>query len=220
MRATGLSLALCLAGTLVVSAEAWSAPPSAVLDRPAPLVCSDAPAHPGLKTTDTAMQRGYGDEPGDAMNGQHGRHDKPSDTAVSEDANLASLPTNNSVLVHNHLNAHSAVLDTVGQDHDPSMASGSDAQALGLTVRPLTQTERQSLGVDSGLLVTGVSAGMGLKAGFQPGDVVLSLDGVDVTTSDQFYKLAQKLPHDRPVPVLVHRPTSTLFLPLEAPARR
>ena len=125
-----------------------------------------------------------------------------------------------SLAARNHLSAHSAVLDTLGQSHDVSMAGGGDSQTLGLTVRPLTSAERQSLGVDGGLLVTGVSAGRGLKAGFQPGDVVLSLDGVDITTPDQFYKLAQKLPHDRPVPVLVHRPSTTLFLPLEAPARR
>ncbi|HEY4128209.1 MAG TPA: PDZ domain-containing protein [Gammaproteobacteria bacterium] len=118
------------------------------------------------------------------------------------------------------MSVRSAVLDTLGQSRDIAMTDGGDAQSLGLTVRLLTAAERQSLGVDGGLMVTGVSAGMGLKAGFQPGDVVLSLDGVGVTTPDQFYKLAQKLPHDRPVPVLVHRPSSTLFLPLEAPARR
>jgi serine protease Do len=111
-------------------------------------------------------------------------------------------------------------LDTLGQAHDSTTADGGDAHTLGLTVRPLTAAERQALGVDGGLVVTDVSAGMGLKAGFQPGDVVLSLDGVDVTTPDQFYKLAQRLPHDRPVPVLVHRPSNSLFLPLEAPARR
>ncbi|HEY3859359.1 MAG TPA: PDZ domain-containing protein [Gammaproteobacteria bacterium] len=164
------------------------------------------------------MQRAYGDEPGDSMSSQHAHRDRATDPAALDMPNTLS-PSSNSLPGRNHLSAHSAVLDTLGQSHDVSMA-GSDAQALGLTVRLLTAAERQSLGVDSGLLVTGVSAGMGLKAGFQPGDVVLSLDGVDVTTPDQFYKLAQKLPHDRPVPVLVHRPSSTLFLPLEAPARR
>jgi S1-C subfamily serine protease len=124
------------------------------------------------------------------------------------------------VLFRNHVQARSAVLDTLGQAHDGSLAEAGDTHALGLTVRPLTAAERLALGVDGGLVVTDVSAGRGLKAGFQPGDVVLSLDGVDVTTPDQFYKLAQKLPHDRPAPVLVHRPSNTLFLPLEAPARR
>ncbi len=167
------------------------------------------------------MQRGYGDEPGDATGGQHSHRDRTSDTvaAVSDGTNSLS-PSRNSFPARNRLSARSAVLDTLGLSHDVSLAGGGDSQALGLIVRPLTSAERQSLGVDSGLLVTGVSAGMGLKAGFQPGDVVLSLDGVDIITPDQFYKLAQKLPHDRPVPVLVHRPSTTLFLPLEAPARR
>lgn len=219
MRATSLSLALCLAGTLGVSAQAWSAPASAPFSGPTPLLNSDAPAHPGLKSADAALQRGYGDEPGESSASPHGHRDRSNDTAPS-DSSFQAGSDGNDVLFRNHVRARSAVLDTLGQAHDTPMAEGSDALTLGLTVRPLTAAERQALGVDGGLVVTGVSAGMGLKAGFQPGDVVLSLDGVGVTTPDQFYKLAQKLPHDRPVPVLVHRPSSTLFLPLEAPARR
>ena len=219
MRATSLPLALCLAGTLGVSAQAWSAPVTAPLSGPTPLLNSDAPVHPGLKSPDAAMQHGYGDEPGDMSASPHGHRDRSSDTPPSDGSSQPASATSD-VLFRNHVRARSAVLDTLGQAHDAPMAEGSDAQTLGLTVRPLTAAERQALGVDGGLVVTGVSAGMGLKAGFQPGDVVLSLDGVGVTTPDQFYKLAQKLPHDRPVPVLVHRPTSTLFLPLEAPARR
>ena len=162
------------------------------------------------------MQHSYGDEPGDSNSSPHSHRDRTSDTGASDGASQASSV----VLFRNHVSARSAVLDTLGQAHDSPTVEGSDAQTLGLTVRPLTAAERQALGVDGGLMVTGVSAGMGLKAGFQPGDVVLSLDGIDVTTPDQFYKLAQKLPHDRPVPVLVHRPSNSLFLPLEAPARR
>jgi serine protease Do len=165
------------------------------------------------------MQHGYGDEPGYANGVQHGRHDRASDTAPSDNGSQTGT-AGSDIMFRDHVRARSAVLDTLGQAHDGPAAGGGDVQTLGLTLRPLTAAERQALGVDGGLVVTDVSAGTGLKAGFQPGDVVLSLDGVGVTTPDQFYKLAQKLPHDRPVPVLVHRPTSTLFLPLEAPARR
>lgn len=216
MRATSLTLALCLAGTLGVPAEAWSAPAAAPPNHSAPLYNSDAPAHPGLKGTDAAMQHGFGDEPGDAGTSSHTHRDRSGDTTPSDNAPQSG----GEVQFRNHVRAQSAVLDTLGQSHDSAMAMGGDTHNLGLTVRPLTAAERQALGVDGGLMVTDVSAGMGLKAGFQPGDVVLSLDGVDVTTPDQFYKLAQRLPHDRPVPVLVHRPSNSLFLPLEAPARR
>lgn len=113
------------------------------------------------------------------------------------------------------------MLDTLGVSHaENSGGVGDDSQILGLTVRPLTTAERQAMGVGAGLIVTDVTGGLGLRAGFQPGDVVLSLDGVDVTSADQFYKLTQKRPRDRPVPVLVHRPNTNLFLPLGAPSRR
>ena len=214
MRATGLSLALCL-GTLGVSAQALCAPTDAVPAHIPHLFCSDAPAHPGLKSSDPSAQHNDGDEPGDVTSTAHGHHD-----AGASDAASVQPSTGTHGSLRAHLSAHSAVLDTLGSVHDGGAGGNSDAQGLGLTVRPLTATERQSLGLDSGLLVTGVSAGVGLRAGFQPGDVVLSLDGVDITSPDQFYKLTQKLPHDRPVPVLVHRPNTTLFLPLAAPSRR
>ena len=215
MRATSLYLALCL-GALGVSAQGLCAP----LQGLHPIINSDSPAHPGLKTSDAATQRGIGDEPGDAS-ATHSHHDRNSE-GVQADTNQSaagqpSATTHGSI--RTRVTAQSAVLDTLGAVHDSGLG-GSDAQGLGLTVRPLTATERQTMGLDSGLLVTGVSAGMGLKAGFQPGDVVLTLDGIGLTSTDQFLKLTQKLPHDRPVPVLVHRPNSNLFLPLGAPSRR
>jgi S1-C subfamily serine protease len=119
------------------------------------------------------------------------------------------------------ITVHSAVLDTLGSVHDDAAASGSDAQGLGLAVRPLTSAERQAFAVDAGgIMITGVTPGLGMRAGFHLGDVVLMVDGVDVKDPDQFYKLAHELPHDRPVPVLVRRPGSNLFLPLGAPAHR
>lgn len=211
MGASRLFLAACLAGVLVVPVEGLCAPSGH------PILSSDGPVHPGLKSGDNGTQRAYGDEPGDGSPA-HGRH---SDTPAGDSpAAVTPPPANTHSSLRNRMTARSAVLDTLGAVHDNGGMGGSDTQGLGLTVRPLTSTERQTLGLDGGLLVIGVSAGMGLKAGFQPGDVVLSLDGVGLTSTDQFFKLTQKLPHDRPVPVLVHRPNSNLFLPLGAPSRR
>lgn len=204
-------LAACLAGVLAVPVAAFCAP--SPLQHP--IISSDAPAHPGLKSGDSGSQRSYGDEPGDTI-ASHTRH---GDGVQGESSSAPQPSTSTHGSVHTRATAQSAVLDTLGAVHDSGMG-GSDAQGLGLTVRALTNAERQTMGLDSGLLVTGVSAGMGLKAGFQPGDVVLSLDGIGLTSTDQFLKLTQKLPHDRPVPVLVHRPNSNLFLPLGAPSRR
>ncbi len=188
---------------------------------PAPLSASDLPAHPGVKTGHASTAPQYGDEPGDmpmtpapyrSGSRSHATENGQGNTADSDDrSHLRSQYT-----------AHSAVLDTLGSVHDGGdSAGGSDAQGLGLALRPLTDAERQAFAVDAGgLVVTGVSPGLGMRAGFHLGDVVLMLDGVDVTSTDQFYKLTQQLPHDRPVPVLVRRPGSNLFLPLGAPAHR
>jgi hypothetical protein len=214
MGASRLFLAACLAGVLGTPVAGLCAPNGAH----APLSASDAPSRPGLKNSDAAAQRSYGDEPGDASSSRAHHGD-----SVAGDSSAVS-PAQSSSGIHGsirtHLSAHSAVLDTLGTVHDGADMDGSDAFGLGLTLRPLTAAERQSMGLDSGLLVTGVTAGMGLKAGFQPGDVVLTLDGIGLTSTDQFLKLTQKLPHDRPVPVLVHRPNSNLFLPLGAPSSR
>src|SRR5579859_1732852 len=216
MRATGLLSAICLAATLGVSTECLCAPVDALTLPHTPLSASDAPSHPGLKSATTPINRDYGDEPGDALSGANpGRHSGDSGQTVDQ------TDTDNLSQPRIRFSAHSAVLDTLGVSHDASTGGGGDdSQSLGLTVRPLTTVERQALGVGGGLMVIDVTGGLGLRAGFQPGDVVLSLDGVDLTSADQFYKLAQNRPHDRPVPVLVHRPNTNLFLPLGAPSRR
>jgi hypothetical protein len=217
MGASRQFLAACLAGVLSVPATAFCTPAQGRN----PIINSDAPAHPGLKSADAVSQRSYGDEPGDTTS-SHGHHDHSGD-GIQSDTNQSAtgqLSASTHGSIHSRVSAQSAVLDTLGVVHDGGGMGGSDALGLGLTVRLLTSAERQNLGLDTGLLVTGVTAGMGLKAGFQPGDVVLSLDGVGLTSADQFLKLTQKLPHDRPVPVLVHRPNSNLFLPLGAPSSR
>ncbi|MGE5624807.1 MAG: PDZ domain-containing protein [Bacillota bacterium] len=90
----------------------------------------------------------------------------------------------------------------------------------GLKVRALTDEERHELGIaEGGIKVLSVGQGNGQQAGFRAGDVVLSLDGVEITSTAQFHQLLRQLPHDRPVPVLVHRPNNNLFLPLDAPHR-
>lgn len=94
-------------------------------------------------------------------------------------------------------------------------AHAARAKRAGLAVRTLSQAERHYLGVsDGGLVVTSVDGDAARHAGLKEGDVVLTLDGVSVSDPDQFQQLLHQLPRDRPVPVLVRRPGSTLFLPL------
>ena len=187
---------------------------------PAPLSASDLPAHPGVKTGHASTAPQYGDEPGD-MPMTPAPYRSGSRSHATENGQGSTTDSDDRSRRHTQYTAHSAVLDTLGAVHDSSGTGGSDAQGLGLALRPLTLAERQAFAVDNGgVVVTGVTPGVGMRAGFHLGDVVLMLDGVDVISADQFYKLTQQLPHDRPVPVLVRRPGSNLFLPLGAPAHR
>lgn len=118
--------------------------------------------------------------------------------------------------VHPARGAHSAVLDNdraaMGMAQ-PQVAEPGEAPSL--KVRSLTDHERAFFGVaEGGLVVTAVGQGAAQQAGFRQGDVVLMLDGVSLSDTAQFYRLIHQLPHDRPVPVLVRRPNSDLFLPL------
>ena len=123
--------------------------------------------------------------------------------------------------VQRSLSARSAVLD--GNDRavsDSNLGAMDVGQAVDIKVRALNDHERAAYGVtDGGLMVTAVGLGAAQQAGFKQGDVVLMLDGVSLTSAAQFYKLTHQLPHDRPVPVLVRRSTSDLFLPLGTPHR-
>ena len=118
--------------------------------------------------------------------------------------------------VHHAVAARSAVLDTDKAVTSESQPQVSDlTQTHGLKVRSLNERERAYYAVaEGGLVVTAVGQGAAQQAGLRQGDVVLMLDGVSLTDAAQFYRLMHQLPHDRPVPVLVRRTTTDLFLPL------
>ncbi|HEX4300280.1 MAG TPA: hypothetical protein VH327_05360, partial [Gammaproteobacteria bacterium] len=69
------------------------------------------------------MQHGYGDEPGYANGVQHGRHDRASDTAPSDNGSQTGT-AGSDIMFRDHVRARSAVLDTLGQAHDGPAAGG------------------------------------------------------------------------------------------------
>lgn len=86
--------------------------------------------------------------------------------------------------------------------------------SLGLALRDLNAHEKGAMGVQAGVFVEGVSSGPGEKAGIAPGDVILSLAGHTVDSVRGFMALAAHLPKHGPVPVLIHRNGSSVFLAL------
>ena len=105
---------------------------------------------------------------------------------------------------------------TVGEQPGEKVASaggaGGEGGKLGLAVRPLTPAERSQAGVEGGLVVEGVS-GPAERAGLQPGDVVLAVNGAPVESAE---KLARALDRDaKQVALLVQRGEGRLYVPVE-----
>jgi serine protease Do len=82
---------------------------------------------------------------------------------------------------------------------------------LGLSVRPLTQEERDQSGIESGLLVNSVS-GAAAEAGIRAGDVILSFNGVPIKSAEQLSTLVEHA--GKNVALLVQRHDGKIFVPL------
>ncbi|MCW5747415.1 MAG: DegQ family serine endoprotease [Alphaproteobacteria bacterium] len=83
---------------------------------------------------------------------------------------------------------------------------------LGLAVRSLSADEARSISESGGLLVESVS-GPAQRAGIQPGDVVLAINGEPVSNVEQLRALAAKA-HDHAA-LLIRRDDAKLFVPLD-----
>ena len=93
---------------------------------------------------------------------------------------------------------------------------GTEAEALGLAVRDLTDEERASLdAADQGVLVSKVSEGPGRRAGIREGDLILMLNNEKVSGSEDFRRIAGGLPAGKAISVLVQRQGSPVFLALK-----
>jgi len=82
---------------------------------------------------------------------------------------------------------------------------------LGVAVRPLAPEERQATRLDSGLVVEDVS-GAAQRAGIEPGDVILSVNGKSVASVDQLRKLVNG--DARQLALLVQRGDLRIFVPV------
>lgn len=83
---------------------------------------------------------------------------------------------------------------------------------LGLAVRPLTPEEQREADVHGGAVVEDVS-GPAARAGIQPGDVVLAVNGTPVTSVEELKSLVGKAGDH--VALLVQRGEARIFVPVE-----
>jgi serine protease Do len=100
------------------------------------------------------------------------------------------------------------------KDDDEQVASADGSVQhgkLGLSLRPLTRDERRESGIEQGLLVENVG-GPAAKAGLQPGDVVLAINGRPVQSMDEIKRVLDAKP--KSVALLIQREGAKIFMPV------
>lgn len=88
----------------------------------------------------------------------------------------------------------------------------SGSNILGLMV-----TDGKSSDGSSALLVASVLSDTGREAGFQTGDVLLSLNGDPTGSVDEFNSVVSSLPRNRVIPALIERENRQFFLTVTIP---
>ena len=104
---------------------------------------------------------------------------------------------------------------TVAEMPDPKVAANRADPAqgrMGLAVRPLTPGEGGAAGVPGGLVVEDVS-GAAARAGVQPGDLIIAVNGRAVKSVDELREASAKA--GRKVALLVQRESARIYLPLD-----
>lgn len=98
-----------------------------------------------------------------------------------------------------------------GQKMAADEGGASQGAQLGLALRPLSRDERREAKVEQGLLVEDVG-GAAERAGIQPGDVLLAINGRSVQSVEQVRGVLQGKP--KSVALLVQREGEKIFVPV------
>ncbi|MBV7481968.1 DegQ family serine endoprotease [Bordetella sp. BOR01] len=98
-------------------------------------------------------------------------------------------------------------------DKAPAEPEHAD-NALGLRMVDVPADVQRKLGIKGGAQVR-TSEGVAAAAGLQPGDIVLAVNNTDITSADQFNKLADKLPKGKAAGLLVRRGDQTQWVAVE-----
>lgn len=111
------------------------------------------------------------------------------------------------------------VVVTLGSLEDQGIAGVDSVPATnrtGLLVRGLEQEELEELDLEAGVMVV-EAAGPAAEARLLPGDIVISINGEELSSQAELDALAQTLPAGRAIPVLVARGEAQSFFTLRLP---
>ena len=93
------------------------------------------------------------------------------------------------------------------KSNDSAAAGGK----LGLALRPLQEGEKRESGIREGLVIENVT-GAAERAGVQPGDVLLAINGTPAKNIDQVKSVVSK--SDKSVALLIQRGEDKIFVPV------
>jgi len=97
-------------------------------------------------------------------------------------------------------------------------ADGNDASRLGVVVAEISEDDLKELGIEHGVVVSEMDPeGAAAASGIRPGDVIVSLNRKAVESVDGLESILSDAPADDPIPVLVQRQQSPIFLALKLP---
>ncbi len=98
------------------------------------------------------------------------------------------------------------------QTQQAASADNDEHGQLGLALRPLTPQERGAAGLDHGLVVENVG-GPAARAGIQPGDILLGIDGQPANSVAQVRGVMHG--HPKTVALLIERDGQRIFVPVQ-----
>jgi len=101
----------------------------------------------------------------------------------------------------------------------PSLAAETQevtSNRLGLVVSKIDNATMQALEIEHGVLVEKVD-GIAATAGLMPGDVIVSLNNVDIFSAEDLERTADELPVNKALPILVAREEQLSYLTLRIP---
>lgn len=100
----------------------------------------------------------------------------------------------------------------------PTKPGMAKSKQLGLTVYEVPDDLRELSQIEKGgVVVEEMSAGPASDAGIQIGDVIVSINNVNVKGVSHFKELVKELPAGKSVPVLIKRRSGPMFLALKVP---
>jgi serine protease Do len=136
-------------------------------------------------------------------------------TPVGKTANVKVIREGKTITLHvkiAELPSEEKLASTAGGEQ----SEPAKANRLGITVGELSAELRHRLDIkQGGVIVKEVTDGPAADAGIHRGDILLKLNGHDVKSTKQFRELLAKLPAGKPLPVLIQRNNSPIFLALK-----